>query len=224
MGMNKEELAQTCRMIAYFGWDEVSFGHCSLRLSIDHFLINQEAKDFATLSANQIMAINGQGEPLEQGQPASFKLHRVFHAASARNNVVLHSHHPQCVAMANIGYLTYSSQYEAMLGQPAFIFKDVFTGFKPEKIAEVRPLLESAEIVFCERHGVFVFGEDLQTAFFRLYLACRAADIVALRGPAPQAYPAFQVPWPSRAQIEGFWMSVGRRADDGWKHEVRKAS
>lgn len=219
----KEQLAQTCRMIAYFGWDEITFGHCSLQLGPDHFLINMAATDFSTMSANQIVAIDERGEPLESGQPASFKLHQHLHAASQKNVAVLHSHHPHCVAMANMGRLAYASQYEAMIGETVFL-KDIYTGFSPEVLNSAQKVLGSADVVFCDRHGVFVFGKDLKEAFFRLFLVCRAGEVIAITSGERQYHSSFRVPWPPRAQVESFWSAVGRRADMRWQCESRKAS
>lgn len=218
----KNRLAKTFRMIAHFGWDEVSMGHCSLRLKMNSFLINQVDVDFSLMTAANITQIDQYGVSLDGGTAASFELHRYFHEASHENDVVLHSHYTPLVAMANLSQLPFISQYEAMLGGAALVDEKLFGHFDPAAAQRTVAKMGPAKLVLVARHGAFVFGRTIEEAFFRLYLVCKAAEVIAYSHPPLRQFEALEVAWPTPKSVRHFWESVDRRVQRGEFSEVRK--
>lgn len=205
----KKEFSQVFRIMNKMGWDEFGFGHCSFRLADGSFLINQENVFFGSIRAKNVVHIDADGASLDGNSPASFKTHRFFHRADPENNVVLHSHFAPAVVMANIGKLRYVSQYEGMLGKAVFL-KSPKSGLHEEHFSTIGDNPSGTKVVFCEQHGVFVFGANIVEAFFRLYLVCRAAEVVVLSGKieSEQTYPGLELKWPKEQAINEFWANL----------------
>ncbi|MDZ4082656.1 MAG: class II aldolase/adducin family protein, partial [Bdellovibrionales bacterium] len=69
--------------------------------------------------------------------------------------------------------------------------------------------LKGVKAVFCEQHGVFVFGKSLVEAFFRLYLVCRAAEVIVQSSAlTDQPKTALELAWPKEQAIEMFWKNM----------------
>lgn len=203
----KQDFAYVFRLIAHFGWDEFCFGHSSMALSPSQFLINEDAFPYYAIQEKNIVLIDSEGNTKESKKPASFALHRYMHQQSSTNQIVLHVHYPPCIAMANIGRLPYVSQYEAMLGPVAFR-QMPFSGLDPKKLDQVCVSLESEKVLLCENHGAFVFGSSLSETFFRLYILCKAAEVISYQ-PQPLLFQnQFEVSWPKPEQIEKFWKGL----------------
>lgn len=208
----KKELAQALRGMSFFGWDECTFGHGSLRIQSEkRYLINPEGVAFSMIQASDVVLISADGRALEGGRPASFKLHKHLHEISPDHQVVLHSHYTPCITLANHGVLPFASQFEAMAGPVSFL-QTPFSGLFEEKFAEMgKKISVDSKVLFCEQHGVFVFGKTVPEAFLRLYLICRGSEVFAQTHLPMKNRSSFEMPFPDGEKVLAFWNEIGRR-------------
>lgn len=200
----KTEFALLFNAMAFLGWDELSFGHNSMRIGPDEFLINRDGVPFNLVNPTDILKIDSEGRCLEDGKPASFALHKYLHRASPENVIVLHTHYSPCVAMANLDHLTYNSQFEGMLGPVAFrSFPN--SGLQKDHFQTVLEPGNTQKVLLCQQHGAFVFGSQFHETFFRLFLVCRAAETLAAAKYPLKTFPKFDLPWPAEEQVKNFW-------------------
>ena len=204
----KKEFAAVFRVMHKMGWAEHGFGHCSVRVDDQNYLINQEGVFFNQVQPKNIVHIDQDGRSKDGKNPASFKTHKIFHLADSDNRFVLHSHYAPAVVMANLGRLCFLSQYEGMLGRVRFL-KSPNSGLHEENFASMGIDQSGVKVVFCEQHGVYVFGQGLTEVFFRLYLVCRASEVVVMSSAfGNQQKTTLELGWPKEQSLNMFWENL----------------
>lgn len=192
------ELAAAYRLVALFGWDDLIFTHLSLRVPGEpgHFLINPYGLLFEEVSASNLVKIDLQGNKvMDSPHPvnaAGFVIHGALHAAREDAHCVIHLHtiHGQAVAAQKDGLLPLTQT--AMMLHGAIAYHD-FEGVAvdlDERERLVRDLGEDS-VMILRNHGTLAVGEDVASAFARIYFLERAceAQIAAQAGGALNAPP-----------------------------------
>jgi len=94
----RQQLAAAYRIVAYFGWDYLIYGHLSVRVPGPerHFLINPFGLMYDEVTASNLVKIDLDGNLVEPGpytvNPAGFVIHGAIHAARPDAHCVMHTH------------------------------------------------------------------------------------------------------------------------------------
>ena len=101
------DLAAAYRLVDYFGWTELIFGHLTARVPGDkpHFLINPFGLNYDEVTASNLVKIDIDGEIIGTSKypvnRAGFVIHSAIHMAhSNENKCVMHTHTRAGMAMA----------------------------------------------------------------------------------------------------------------------------
>ena len=95
----RRQLAAAYRLVDYFGWTELIYGHLTARVPGEqpHFLINPFGLNYDEVTASNLVKIDLDGNIIgKSGYPvnyAGFVIHSAVHMAhAARHRVVMHTH------------------------------------------------------------------------------------------------------------------------------------
>ena len=92
-------LAAAYRIVDYFGWTELIYGHLTAHVPGDesHFLINPYGLNYDEVTASNLVKIDIDGNVIEETEfgvnKAGFVIHSAVHMhATEKNRVVMHTH------------------------------------------------------------------------------------------------------------------------------------
>lgn len=94
----RQQLAAAYRIVAYFGWDYLIYGHLSMRVPGPerHFLINPFGLMYDEVTASNLVKIDLDGNLVEPSpytvNPAGFVIHGAIHAARPDAHCIMHTH------------------------------------------------------------------------------------------------------------------------------------
>ena len=100
------QLAACYRIVDYFGWCELIYGHISLRVPgpEHHFLINPYGLRYDEMTASSLVKIDLDGNLVEPSQypfnPAGFVIHSAIHQHRENAHCVIHTHTRAGMAVA----------------------------------------------------------------------------------------------------------------------------
>src|SRR5215472_5791176 len=101
------QLAAAYRLVDYFDWTELIYGHLTARVPGEerHFLINAFGLNYDEVTASNLVKIDVDGNLVEGKSPhgvnyAGFVLHSAIHMQHSDNRVVMHTHSPAGMAIA----------------------------------------------------------------------------------------------------------------------------
>ena len=101
------ELAAAYRLVDYFGWCELIYGHLTAHTPElePHFLINPYGLNYDEITASNLVKIDIDGIPVESTShpisEAGFVIHSAIHSVETmENRVVMHSHSRAGMAIA----------------------------------------------------------------------------------------------------------------------------
>ncbi|MBT6284163.1 MAG: class II aldolase/adducin family protein, partial [Rhodospirillaceae bacterium] len=103
------ELAAAYRLVDYFGWTELIYGHLTARVpgAEPHFLINPFGLNYDEITASNLVKIDVDGKIVDDTpfgvNHAGFVIHSAVHVAhSEANQVVMHTHTRAGMAVAGV--------------------------------------------------------------------------------------------------------------------------
>src|SRR5215475_551903 len=174
------QLAACYRVFDHLGWTEMIFNHITLRVPGPEriFLINPFGLHYREVTASNLVAIDGEGNPV---RPTEFPINRagfVIHSAIHAAHCVMHTHTTSGVAVASLaGGLAHDTFYGAQLhGRVAYHDFEGVTVDADERQRMVTSIGDK-RVVILRNHGLLTWGETLEEAFMWLWLLQRACDI-----------------------------------------------
>src|SRR5215472_17599646 len=101
------QLAAAYRLVDYFDWTELIYGHLTARVPGEerHFLINAFGLNYDEITASNLVKIDIDGNLVEGNSErgvnyAGFVLHSAIHMQHSQNRVVMHTHSRAGMAVA----------------------------------------------------------------------------------------------------------------------------
>jgi len=181
----RRQLAAAYRMVDYFGWTELIYGHLTARVPGDkpHFLINPFGLNYDEVTASNLVKIDVDGNPIgESNHPvnyAGFIIHSAIHMAhQARHRAVMHTHTRAGMAGAatSEGLLPISMNATAFHGNLAYHDYEGIVISHDEKERLVRDLGDK-DVMILRNHGLITCGTSVGAAYLRAYTLCAAAEM-----------------------------------------------
>lgn len=179
------QLAAAYRLVDYFGWTELIYGHLTVRVPGDgiHFLINPYGLNYDEITASNLVKIDVEGAAVAPTRytvnKAGFVIHSAVHMAdSSENHCVMHTHTRSGMAIAALeGGLEpvsmFSTAFFNRIGYHEYEGPSLDTderGRLLESLAENRAMI-------LRNHGLLVVGKTIPETFLRLYRLERACQI-----------------------------------------------
>ena len=211
------DLAACYRLVDYYGWTDQVYSHITLRIpGTDHLLINEFGLRYDEITASNLVKIDIDGNQVDGGERpvnlAGYTIHSAVHAARPDDlHCVLHTHSDNAVALSCLDCdfmpITQTGcRFEGRVGYHDFegIALDL-----EERERLVADLGTENHTLILRNHGVLTAGEDVPTAFQRLYSFEQAAGIqlrvMAASGASgvPIRKPSHNVVRHTREQFEG---------------------
>ena len=96
----RRQLAAAYRLVDYWGWTELIYGHLTARVpgEANHFLINPYGLNYDEVTASNLVKIdvdgNNVGESKHEVNYAGFVIHSAIHMARDDAQAVMHLHTP----------------------------------------------------------------------------------------------------------------------------------
>jgi len=209
----RRQLAAAYRLVDYFGWTELIYGHLTARVPGDqpHFLINPFGLNYDEVTASNLVKIDVDGNPIgEANHPvnyAGFVIHSAIHMAhQARHRAVMHTHTRagMAVAATTEGLLPISMNATAFHGNLAYHDYEGVSLEVDERPRLVADLGDKTAMML-RNHGLLTTGRSVAEAFLRLYRLERACQTQIDAGAAGTiATMGDNVAGKSRAQLDGF--------------------
>jgi len=184
----RADLALALRAAAHHGLAEGVCNHFSVALPAaltapaERFLINPRGLHWSEIGADDIVLVDGDGQPLagrHAVEPTAMFIHAAVHRISGQA-CVLHTHMPHATALT----LTEARALDTRLSQTAMRFHgrvavDAHYNGLALDIAEgerIARAMGAAEVVFLGNHGIIVCGARVDHAYDDLYYLERACQ------------------------------------------------
>jgi ribulose-5-phosphate 4-epimerase/fuculose-1-phosphate aldolase len=191
-------LSAAKRLIERAGLGTSVWGHASARVPGDpaRMLLATFGESFGHARASSLRAVAMHPDALSPAErrdanATAIVLHGAVYAARPDACCVLHTHSPYATALAAAA----DAAFDAEIIQDAMQFKGrvAYHGFggvadDAGEMAAVGAAAATADVLFLRNHGVIVIGEDVETAFSRLWYlerCCRTQLLVLVRLRAP---------------------------------------
>ena len=178
------DLAACYRLVAAYGWSDLVFTHISARLPgpEHHFLINPYGMLFEEITASSLIAIDQEGNKLNDSpftvNRAGFVIHGAVHAARDDVQCVLHTHTRAGVAVSaqQNGVLPISQQSTFVLAALAYHDYEGVALHDAEK-PRLQADLGQASFLMLRNHGLLTVGPSIADAFLAMYVFESACQI-----------------------------------------------
>lgn len=205
------ELAAAYRLFAYMGWTEAIYNHLTVAITESDgsksYLINPLGLRFDEVTASSLLKIDSEGNILHPGvigdlmgvNRAGWIIHGGIHLARGDSALaVMHSHHEAFTGISATadGLLENLSQTSETLGPVA---EHDFQGMvvdASERHSLAQDLGER-DTMLLRNHGAITVGKTIGAAWYRMYLAIRAAQIQVAAQSAAGAAGGLTLPHPS---------------------------
>lgn len=217
------ELAAAYRLVDYFGWTELIYGHLTARLPGDkpQFLINPYGLNYDEVTASNLVRIDVDGNIVGHSDypvnVAGFVIHSAIHMAhettdtGTPNNVVMHTHSRAGMALAALddGLLQISmnaTMFHERLSYHEYEGPSLFL----DERRRLQVSLGSNKAMVLRNHGLLTTGETVPEAFARLYRLERAAQV--------------QLDATAAGKVKQLGGNVAAKSRDGVESFMRKAT
>lgn len=227
----REDLACAYRLLAHFGMTDLVYTHLSVRIPGEghRFLVNPYGLLFEEITASSLVAVDAEGEPLQDTRwpvnPAGFVIHSAVHRAVERAQCVMHTH--------TLAGMTVAAQQSGLLplNQMNMELHDRVAIHEYEGIAADDNLSERERIVqdlgdrpclILRNHGLLTIGRTVGEAFYWMYYleqSCRI-QVAAQSTGVPLSMPPIEMVERVRAQakdspVKGWlpWQALKRKMD-----------
>ncbi|HTZ80055.1 MAG TPA: class II aldolase/adducin family protein [Stellaceae bacterium] len=179
----RQQLAAAYRIVAYFGWDYLIYGHLSVRVPGPerHFLINPFGLMYEEVTASNLVKIDLDGNLVAPSRytvnPAGFVIHGAIHAARPDAHCIMHTHTiaGMTLAAADVPVRAIDFAGASLHERVAYHgFSGVHADMS-DREALVRNLGDKNFLVL-RNHGLLTCAPTIPLAFRRLFdleIACR---------------------------------------------------
>ncbi|HYX03072.1 MAG TPA: class II aldolase/adducin family protein [Reyranella sp.] len=181
----RRQLAAAYRLVDYFGWTELIYGHLTARVPGEqpHFLINPFGLNYDEVTASNLVKIDCDGNMVEpSAHPvnyAGFVIHSAVHMVHAeRNRAVMHTHTRAGMAVSALkeGLLPISMMSTAFHGKLSYHDYEGVSLDTDERGRLLKDLGDN-QAMMLRNHGLLTTGRSVAEAFQRLYRLERACQI-----------------------------------------------
>ncbi len=180
----RTQLAAAYRIVDYFGWSMLIFGHITVRLPGPerHFLINPYGLMFHEITASNLVKIdldgNIIGDSAHPTNPAGFVIHSAIHAARDDVNCVFHTHTREGMAVAALADGLNRSDFAgaALYNRVAYHDFEGLTVRMDERERLVQSLGDK-NLMILRNHGLLSCGSTITEAFLRLHTLQSACEV-----------------------------------------------
>jgi len=179
------QLAAAYRLVDYFGWTELIYGHLTARVPgpEHHFLINPYGLNYDEVCASNLVKIDLEGNVVGHSDypvsRAGFVIHSAIHMADdASNQVVMHTHTRAGMAVAALesGLLPISMVSTRFFDRVAYHDYEGISLYDDERERLLRSL-GSKKAMILRNHGLMTVGRSVAEAFLNLYRLERACQV-----------------------------------------------
>jgi ribulose-5-phosphate 4-epimerase/fuculose-1-phosphate aldolase len=179
------QLAAAYRLVDYFGWTELIYGHLTVRVPgpEHHFLINPYGLNYDEVTASNLVKIDLDGNIVGHSDypisVAGFIIHSAIHMAdSGENCCVMHTHTRAGMAIAAIeeGLLPVSMTSTALFNRVAYHDYEGPSLYTDERERLLASLGDKKALIL-RNHGLLTVGRTIPEAFLRLYRLERACQV-----------------------------------------------
>jgi len=163
----KQELVDAIRMLEHAEYIDHN-GHCSVRRDANSFYINSGASMRASLTVEDIVAVDLDGKPVDGGNvkpPLEFPIHAEVYRARPKVNAVFHTH-PQWST-----YLTMTGHPQKVVYAQASLLGDMPVMNSPMSVntremgEKMVGVMGENPVVMLKAHGVVAAGETVLECF-----------------------------------------------------------
>src|SRR5438105_12001417 len=207
------QLAAAYRLVDYFGWTELIYGHLTARVPGEqpHFLINPFGLNYDEVTASNLVKIDVDGKTVGEAKHpvnyAGFVIHSAIHMAhQSRHRAVMHTHTRagMAVAATSEGLMPISMNATAFHGNLAYHDYEGVSLELDERSRLLKDLGDSTAMML-RNHGLLTTGRSVAEAFIRLYRLERACQTQVDAGAAGTiSIMGDNVAGKSRSQLDGF--------------------
>ena len=182
---SRVQLAAAYRLVDYFGWTELIYGHLTARVPGEerHFLINAFGLNYDEITASNLVKIDIDGNVIDGGSEhgvnyAGFVLHSAIHMQHSDNRVVMHTHSRAGMAIAATreGLAQVSMDSTAFHESLAYHEYEGVSLYLDERERFIKSLGDKKAAIL-KNHGLLVVGATIPEAFLRLYRLERACEV-----------------------------------------------
>ena len=186
------QLAAAYRLVDYFGWTELIYGHLTARVPgpEPHFLINPYGLNYDEITASNLVKIDVDGNVIDDTpfeiNHAGFIIHSAIHMKhSEENQVVMHTHTREGMAVAGTeeGLLPISMFSTSFYKRLAYHEYEGPSLFLDERERLLESLGEHKAMIL-KNHGLLTVGKTVADAFIRLHALERSCQIQVDAGAA----------------------------------------
>lgn len=179
------QLAAAYRLVDYFGWTELIYGHLTVRVPgpEHHFLINPYGLNYDEVTASNLVKIDLDGNIIGNSDYpislAGFVIHSAIHMAdSEENQCVMHTHTRAGMAIAGIkeGLLPISMTSTPFYNQVTYHDYEGPSLYTDERERLLQSLGDKKTLIL-RNHGLLTVGRTIPEAFLRLYRLERACQV-----------------------------------------------
>jgi len=179
------QLAAAYRLVDYFGWTELIFGHLTARVPgpEGHFLINPYGLNYDEVTASNLVKIDVEGNIIgDSNYPVSragFVIHSAIHMVpETQNHVVMHTHTRAGMAVAALegGLLPISMVSTGFFGDLAYHDYEGVSLYDDERERLVASMGSHTAMIL-RNHGLLTVGATVPAAFIRLHRLERACQV-----------------------------------------------
>jgi ribulose-5-phosphate 4-epimerase/fuculose-1-phosphate aldolase len=225
----REDLACAYRLLAHFGMTDLVYTHLSVRVPGDghRFLVNPYGLLFEEITASSLVAVDAEGEPLQQTawpvNPAGFVIHSAVHRAVERAHCVMHTHTlaGMTVAAQAGGLLPLNQMNMELHGRVSVHdYEGVAADDNLSERERIVADLGDKPCLILRNHGLLTIGRTVAEAFYWMYYleqSCRI-QVAAQSTGATLSMPPPEVVERTRAQagdspVKGWlpWQALKRK-------------
>ena len=179
------DLAAAYRLVDYFGWTELIFGHLTARIPGDqpHFLINPYGLNYDEVTASNLVKIDIDGNIIGKSEypvnRAGFVIHSAIHMAhSEENQCVMHTHTRAGMALAATkeGLQSVSMVSTDFQGRISYHDYEGISLYEDERVRLLANLGQNKAMIL-RNHGLLTVGRTVPETFLRLYRLERACQV-----------------------------------------------
>ncbi|MBT5267086.1 MAG: class II aldolase/adducin family protein [Rhodospirillaceae bacterium] len=186
------QLAAAYRLVDYFGWCELIYGHLTARVPgpEHHFLINPYGLNYDEMTASNLVKIDLEGNKVDDTpydvNEAGFIIHSAIHMTDADDNrVVMHTHTRAGMAVAGTQEGLQQISMNATMFHNEIAYHD-YEGpslYLDERERLVKSM-DGKKALILRNHGLLTVGRTVPEAFQWLYRLERACQVQVDAGAA----------------------------------------
>ncbi|MFK7963580.1 MAG: class II aldolase/adducin family protein [Burkholderiaceae bacterium] len=179
------QLAAAYRLVDYFGWTELIYGHLTAKVPgpHHHFLINPYGLNYDEICASNLVKIDLDGNIVGHSDypisRAGFVIHSAIHMADdLSNQVVMHTHTRAGMAVAALdsGLLPISMVSTRFHDRVAYHDYEGISLYDDERQRLLKSLGNKKAMIL-RNHGLLTVGRTVAETFLNLYRLERACQV-----------------------------------------------